>query len=68
MDDRVIQELNDLLRRLDPQEKRWLLRAYLRARAFCPMCPVQASRVHLDPCYRCVVLPDGMGQPKSTVN
>lgn len=61
-------EWRDMLREMPPNEKRAFLRALLRVRAYCPMCPVVSPGLDRDPCYGCIVLPNNLGQPLSTVN
>jgi hypothetical protein len=62
------QEWREMLRQMNPNDKRAFLRAVLRVRVFCPRCPVKSAGLHRDPCYSCIVLPNSLGQPLSTVN
>jgi hypothetical protein len=68
MNDRIDREWRDVLQWMTPDEKRAFLGALRRVRADCIVCPVKRPKIHRDPCYTCLILPDCLGQPKSTVN
>lgn len=68
MSDEAFKELGDWLRDITPEEQQALLRAALRVQEDCPMCPVESQGLHRDPCYGCIILPNRLGQPLSTVN
>ena len=68
MRDTVDNGFRNLLRQMTREERRVFLRAVLRARAHCPLCPVISPGLHRDPCFGCIVMPNGLGQPTSTVN
>jgi hypothetical protein len=50
------------------KQKKARLRAILRARVFCPRCPVISPGFDRDPCYGCVTLPRQSQRPMTTVN
>lgn len=64
----VAQELFDLLIQMPPEGRRAFLRSILQVRPFCSRCPVKNRAPHRNPCYACIIMPDGRGRPVTSVN
>lgn len=68
MDDHIDPQWHENLRNMSPKEKQAFLRAVMRLRVHCPMCPVKHPQLDREPCYGCTNMPGDTGRPTSTVN